>query len=246
MNFLRAICTCGLSVVILGGCATNELMVKRQTEAEAKIEHLFQVAGGIEARLNEQNSRLATSDEKTADHLKQLQELRDSVRELRESNLILQQQLKKAATPATPKIEVVNPEPAPKGKEIGPPAEYVKAFGLYSSNNFSAAIQAFEMFLKSQPGSDYAPNATYWIAECYYTTNNLSKAMEFFQKVAETWPSHPKAADSLLKLGYSYTALKQPDKAKAAYDKIIRSYPGSPAAIKAREKLTVLQPEKTT
>lgn len=239
MNGLRILALCGTTTLLLGGCAANEVMIKRQTEADAKIEHLYQVSGGIEARLNEYNSRLAMTDDRAADLGKQLIEIKETLKELRESNQALMAKFQKMSVPTTPKIEVVNPEPVVKGKETGPPAAYVKAFGLYSANNFDAAVQAFESFLKEQPASEYAPNATYWVGECYYSRSDLKKAMDAFQKVVDVWPAHPKAPDALLKLGYSHTALKQPDKAKAVFEKIVRSYPGSPAAVKAREKLSI-------
>ncbi len=223
--------------LLFGGCAANDLAVKRQTETEAKVEHLFQVAGGLEARLNELSGRLATLEERDTQRSTVFKELSDGVRELKEVNQALQAKVQATAVVATPKVEVVNPDPAPKGKDAGPPSGYVKAFGLYSANNFTGAIQAFELFLKEQPTSDYVPNAHYWIGECYYSISDLPKALTAFQKVVDGWPRHLKASDALLKIGYSYAAQKQPDKAKTSFERLIRSYPASPAAIKARERL---------
>ena len=102
----------------------------------------------------------------------------------------------------TPKVEIVNQPSAVKTtKESGPPAEYLKAFGLYSANSFPAAIESFESFLKNNPQSDYAANALYWIGECHYTLSHLPKAKEAFSKVAENYPKSSKTPDALLKLG---------------------------------------------
>jgi tol-pal system protein YbgF len=237
MNHLQTLGLLTLGTLLLGGCAANDLAVKRQTETETKVEHLFQIAGGIEARLNELSGRLATLEERDAQRTALFKELSDGVRELKEVNQALQAKVQTAAVVATPKVEVVNPDPALKGRDAGPPPGYVKAFGLYSANNFSAAIQAFELFLKEQPTSDYVPNAYYWIGECYYSNSDLSHALVAFQKVVNDWPRHPKASDALLKIGYSYVAQKQQDKAKASFERLIRNYPSSPAAIKARERL---------
>ncbi|SJZ33026.1 tol-pal system protein YbgF [Trichlorobacter thiogenes] len=237
MNHLQKLGLLALGTLLLGGCAANDLAVKRQTETETKVEHLFQIAGGIEARLNELSGRLATLEERDAQRTAVFKELSDGVRELKEVNQALQAKVQTAAVVATPKVEVVNPDPAPKGRDAGPPQGYVKAFGLYSTNNFSGAIQAFELFLKEQPASEYVPNAQYWIGECYYSVSDLPKALVAFQKVVDGWPRHLKASDALLKIGYSYAAQKQPDKAKASFERLIRSYPASPAAVKARERL---------
>lgn len=231
-----------MTATLFGGCAANDLMVKRQTETESKVEHLFQLAGGLEARLNELSGRLATLEEQESQRAKLLQELNSGIRELKDINQTLQLRLQETTAPATPKIEVVNPEPVHKGKESGPPASYVKAFGLYSSNNFSSAIEAFELFLKQEPGSEYVPNAHYWIGECYYSSSNLSKALVSFQKVVDGWPRHPKAADALLKIGFCHAAMKQQDSAKRFFELVVRTYPGSPAALKARERLNSIHP----
>lgn len=237
MNNLQALGSLVLVTMLLGGCAANDLMVKRQTEAETKVEHLFQVVGGLEARLNELFGRQSALEERNDLQTRNVQELSDKVHGLAEVNRSLLIKLQSVPAVATPKVEVVNPDSTAKVKDTGPPQEYVKAFGLYSANNFTEAVQAFERFVKDQPTSEYVPNATYWIGECYYSRSDLTKALAAFQKVLDGWPRHPKASDALLKIGYSYTALKQHDKAKAAFEGLIRSYPGSPASIKARERL---------
>jgi len=229
-----------MTVLLLNGCGANDLVVKRQTETETRVEHLFQVAGGIEARLNELSSRLATLEEHDAQRAALFRELTDGVRELKEVNQALQVKLQTVAGVTTPKVELVNPEAATRGKDAGPPAAYLKAFGLYSANNFAAAVTAFEQFLKDSPTGEYTPNAHYWIGECYYSSSDLPKALVAFQQVVDGWPRHPKAADALLKIGYSQAALKQPAKARGAFERLIRHYPGSPAAVKARERLMIL------
>lgn len=237
MGHLHKLGLLSLSLLVLGGCAANDLMVKRQTETETKVEHLFQIAGGIEARLNELSGRLSGLEEQETQRAALIKELGNGVRELKEVNQALQTRLQSAPAAATPKVEVVNPDPAPKGRDAGPPPAYVKAFGLYSTNNFATAIQAFEQFIKELPASEYVPNAYYWIGECYYSSSDLPNALVAFQRVVDGWPRHSKAADALLKIGYSYLAQKQHDKAKSSFERLIRSYPGSPAAVKARERL---------
>lgn len=223
----------------LAGCANNDLMFKRQSESEAKIEHLIQSGKKIEQRQNEFAAQLHGHDDKFISTAAQLKQLQDSVQELR----ALQDELKARAVlmsqqASTPKVEVVNPvQPSKTGREFGLPADYLKAFGLYSANNFTSAIQAFEAFLKANPQSEYTANAMYWIGECHYSLSDLPKAKEAFFKVAGNFPNSPKAPDSLLKLGFTLAAMKEKDKALAIYESLIKSYPSSPAAIMARERL---------
>lgn len=231
--------TCVIFCCALTGCATNDLMLKRQSESEAKVEHLIQSGKKSETRINELSNQILTRDEQAKGTASQISQLQETIRELRRGQDELKARLLLLAQQtATPKIEVVNQDVTPKGKETGPPAEYVKAFGLYSSNNFANAITAFEAFFKNNPQSDYAPNALYWIGECHYSLSDLPKAKETFFKVAGNYPNSSKAPDALLKLGYTLAAMKEKEKAHAIFESLIKSYPSSPAATKARERLT--------
>jgi tol-pal system protein YbgF len=231
--------TCIIATLALTGCAADDLMVKRQAESESKIEHLIQSGKQGEQRLNELSAQIQGQDDRgreAAAQVKQLQALVQDVRiaqeELKARLALLTQQA------ASPKIEVVNQDSAAKGKDSGPPAEYVKAFGLYSVNNFRPAIEAFEAFLKGKPQSDYAANAIYWIGECHYSLSDFPAAQASFQKMLDAYPKSTKFPDALLKLGYSLSAMKEKEKANAVFERLIKSYPGSPAAVKARQRLT--------
>ena len=225
--------------VFLSGCAANDLVVKRQAESEAKIEFLIQSSKKAEQRHNELAGLLQIQDERLHSLTGDFKQLKDDSRELRASRDELKVKVASLALQSqTPKVEIVNqPSPAKTARESGPPADYLKAFGLYSANNFPAAIEAFESFFKNNPRSDYAANALYWIGECHYTLSDLPKAKEAFLKVSESYPKSSKTPDALLKLGYTLSALNEKEKAAGIFERIITSYPSSTAAIKARERL---------
>jgi tol-pal system protein YbgF len=228
-----------VSYFALTGCAANDLALKRQSETEAKVEHLIQSTRKGDQRANELSGQIQSQDDQVKAVAAQIKRLEDTIRELRKSQDELKARfilLSQQTTP--PKIEVVNQEAPVKGNDAGPPADYVKAFGLYSSNTFPAAITAFETFLKNNPQSDYAANALYWIGECHYSLSDLPKAKEVFFKVAGNYPGSSKAPDAMLKLGYTLAAMKEKDKARAIFESLIKSYPSSQAATKARERLT--------
>lgn len=227
--------------LLLSGCVTNDLMVKRQSESEAKIEFLIQSSKKADQRHNELAGLIQTLNEQLLSVSGETKQLKDENRELRSSRDELAARVAALAQQfQTPKVEIVNqPSAAKPAKDSGPPADYLKSFGLYSANNFAAAIESFEAFIKNNPQSDYAANALYWIGECHYSLSDLDKAKESFLKVADSYPKSPKAPDALLKLGYTLAALKDKEKAAAAFERIISSYPSSPAAVKARERLNV-------
>ncbi|OGU14769.1 MAG: tol-pal system protein YbgF [Geobacteraceae bacterium GWC2_53_11] len=225
---------------MLSGCAANDLVVKRQAESEAKIEYLVQSSKKTEQRQNEFDGQIRAQDERFQSVTGELKRLKDENRELRTSNDELKVRVAAVAKQMqTPKVEIVNqPSPVKSPRESGPPAEYLKAFGLYSANNFPAAVDSFEAFLKNNPQSDYAANAQYWIGECHYTLSDLPKAKDAFSKVAEMYPKSSKTPDALLKLGFTLSAMQEKDKAAAVFEKIVTLYPSSPAAAKARERLS--------
>lgn len=219
----------------LSGCAANDLMVKRQAETEAKVEYLVQSNKKAEQRMNELAALIKAQDEQAGVVAAQVRQLQDAMHEMHSAQEYLKARV---AQQAAPKIEVINQDTAAKARDSGPPPDYLKAFGLYSANNFLAAVEAFEEFLQGNPQSSYAANAMYWIGECHYSLSEYAKAREIFQKVADTYPKSAKAPDALLKLGYALAAMKEKDKATAAFEGLIKAYPGSPAAAKARERLT--------
>lgn len=228
------VCCCSLA-----GCASNDLMLKRQTEAEAKIEHLIQADRSTSQQINELGAQVLSLENQLKTFAEQDRQLQKTIQELRASHEELTARLTLVAKrSATPKIEVVNPDVPEKQAETGPPPAYLKAFGLYSANNFAAAITAFEAFLAASPESEYAPNALYWIGECHYSQSDLPKAKAAFQKAAEKYPKSSKAPDALLKLGYTLAAMNEREKATALFQSLITTYPASPAATKARERLT--------
>jgi tol-pal system protein YbgF len=230
---------CCISCLALTGCAGNDLLVKRQSETEAKVEHLIQSSRKMDQRTNELADQVRIQDNQARDARAQLKQLEETVSELRKSQDELRERvLLMAQQKATPKIEVVNQEPALKGRDTGPPAEYVRAFGLYSANNFADAITAFETFMHNNPQSDFAANALYWIGECHYSLSDLPRAKEIFLRVSGSYPNSSKAPDAMLKLGYTLAAMKEKGKANAIFENLIKSYPSSPAAAKARERLT--------
>ena len=227
---------CLLLSLFLSGCAANDLVVKRQAESEAKIEFLIQSSKKAEQRQNELAGALQVQDDRLQSVTGEIKQLRDENRDLRASGDELKASVMGLVQQMhTPKVALVNqPSPTQATRESGPPAEYLKAFGLYSANNFPVAIEAFESFLKNNPQSDYAANAVYWIGECHYSLSDLPKAKDAFLKVAESYPKSSKTPDALLKLGYTLSAMKEKEKAAGIFEKIITAYPSSNAAIKAR------------
>jgi tol-pal system protein YbgF len=167
-----------------------------------------------------------------------MEELKPGFRELKASVEGMSRRGEAHPSPsASSRIVVVNKGASPGESAPAEQDAYMKAFGLFSSNNYGGAIEAFEAFISAYPGSEYAGNAQYWIGECYYTQRDYLRALDAFNKVIANYPRGNKAADALLKIGYSQISLNERDKARTTLETVVEKYPRTPAAAKARERL---------
>jgi len=226
------------AITLLAGCTHNDVMMKKQVELEARVEHLVQNYSGLATRLNQMDASLRDIQEKSREQATTLEEMKLAVKQpapIQEETL---------AEPVAPpiakptKIEVIIPEAGPKEHDAAPADAYMKAFGIYGANKYPEAIEAFSTFIKNYPESDFSGNAQYWIGECYYTQSNLPQALESFKKVIEKYPKSNKVPDAMLKMAYTLYAMKEPEKAKATLESLVAKYPASHhAVIKAKERL---------
>lgn len=228
----------------VAGCAHNDVLMQKQVELEARIEQLAQSSKALQSRITEMTGTVHELQERVQAQGTALDEMKLTVRPpapLIEESLSDKPQVDKKTADATAKssrIEVINKDSAPADKEPAPSEAYIKAFGLYSANNYPAAIDSFSAFIRAYPGSEFAGNAQYWIGECYYTMNDLPHALEAFKKVVETYPKGNKVPDAMLKMGYTLSAMKESEKARAVLESLIAAYPPSNhAVIKAKERL---------
>jgi tol-pal system protein YbgF len=225
-------------IVTISGCANNDVLMKKQMETDARLEQLVQGNSNVNARLAELTRELSDLQARVKSNASELEEMKPEIGKLRESIAALPPQ--KAAEPVSrevPHIEVVNRDPSPGGKDAKAQNAYMKAFGLFSANNYPAAVDAFGSFIKTYPDSEYAGNAMYWIGECHYSQRKYSEAITAFNRVISLYPKGSKIPDAMLKIGFSYISMNEPARAKIALQTLVDKYPNSPAAVKARERL---------
>jgi tol-pal system protein YbgF len=222
------------------GCGTNDIIIKKQTEMEARLEQLIQGNAGTNARLAEMTTELKELKNQVKANSADLAELKPGYQELKTSMAGVTQKVdgKASPQPGAAKIVVVNKANVPLDRESVEQDAYMKAFGLFSTNDYKGAIDAFESFIKTHPASEYAGNAQYWIGECYYTKGDFKKALEAFNKVLDVYPKGKKVPDAMLKVGFTLISLNQHEKARGALEALVEKYPKSQAAAKARERLS--------
>ena len=184
------------------GCSNNEILIKKQMEMDARLEQLIQGNGGTNSRLAEIAGELKNLDNRVKAHSTDLEELKTGYRELK-SSLDSSPHAEGKATPSgSSKIVVVN-KGGGADHDSAEQDAYMKAFGLFSMNNYGGAIEAFQGFIREYPSSEYAVNAQYWIGESFYTQRDYTKALDAFAKVVDSYPNGKKVPDAMLKLGFS-------------------------------------------
>lgn len=223
----------------LSGCAGNDLLVQRQGSMEGRLEQVMQAQNSAKAEIaavaaqvqlfKEQFARQAASEKELLAKYELLQN-----RLMIVSNRLLQFEpaVRESAT-----IELVNQGSVPEGREESVQAAYIKAFGLFSENNYSQAAEAFNAFITAYPESEYAANARYWLGECYFTLGRYSEAIDSYVRMLEMNPAPKRAADTMLRIGTAWYRLGDPAKGSAALRQLIEKYPGSEAADVAGKQL---------
>jgi tol-pal system protein YbgF len=128
-------------------------------------------------------------------------------------------------------------------KEAETPEDiYTRAYTLYEKRNYPESHKVFHLFLQRFPNHLLSDNAQYWIGEVFYSQRDFNKAITEFSKVLDIYPQGNKAPDALYKMSLSYEALEDKSGYIDTLKKLVASYPTSGVALKAQEKLKVLEP----
>lgn len=236
---MRRIALTLLLVTGLSGCAGNDLLVQRQSSLEGRLEQIVLSQNSVKTDIATLNLQLQEIRQQSTRQPAAEKELLARFEELQEKIKIIASRLIQLESVAghSATIELVNQESAPQGHEESVQAAYIKAFGLFSANNYSLAVEAFSSFIAAYPESEYAANARYWLGECYFILERYNEAIDSFARVLEMNPLPKRAADALLKTGYAWYRLGNPEKGSEILRLLIEKYPGSEAAELAANQL---------
>lgn len=111
------------------------------------------------------------------------------------------------------------------------PAEYTKAYKLYSKKKYEKSYAIFQNFIDKKPNDFYTGNCFFWKGIIDYRAKKYEKALIDFSQVL-TCSNKYKYADARLRLGLTYLKLGNKDAAKREFEKIIKYYPDSPKKVK--------------
>jgi len=223
----------------LAGCAGNDLLVQRQSIMEGRLEQIMQAQNAAKTEIavlasqmqefKDLSTRQSAADKELLARCERLQERLDII-----SSRLVQAE---SAAKQSAMIELVNQDSNPGDSEESAQAAYIKAFGLYSANNYTDAAEAFNAFIAAYPESEYAANARYWLGECYFTLGRYKESIDSLSRVLEMNPAPKRAADTMLRIGSAWYHLDDSAKGAAALRLLIEKYPGSEAADMAGKDL---------
>jgi tol-pal system protein YbgF len=113
---------------------------------------------------------------------------------------------------------------------------YEMAFGQLLQQDYGAAEQSFDDFLRRYPSDSLAGSAQFWLGESYYARGQYRAAANAFLKGYQTYARSPKAPESLLKLAMSLDRLGQKEAACSSHAEFVSRFPSVSAELKARSQ----------
>lgn len=191
------------------------LQSEQARSGDENIEDLVNGIRTLSAKIDEQNTRIATLAKKLDSTEASLEDMKSR----------------------RPK-----PETGPDGKPLPLPADslYSLAYNDYIQGNYELAIQGFLDYLGNYKDSELADNAQYYIGDCYFNQGKYQDAVGAFAQVVSLFPKGDKSPAALLKSGLAYLNLSDNNSAVEQFKNVILKYPDSPEANIAVQQLQIL------
>jgi tol-pal system protein YbgF len=217
------------------GQQTKQLL-KSNADTGVKLGELTTKMEQLEAKLEDTNRRLSQLSQQIAETQGDLARLRGAAGPPAASAPAVGQP---APNPAAPLPDATVKPPA--GSARPSPSElYDTAYGDYTKGRYALAIQGFQEYLDSYPGTTLSDNAQYWIGESHYAQRKFKESIDDFDKLLKTWPRSGKAAAALLKKGYALLEMGQKAEGVVQLQYVVHEYPASEEARLSRAKLKTL------
>ena len=118
-----------------------------------------------------------------------------------------------------------------------PSSIYYAAYSDYIKENFDLAIEGFQQFIRSFPGSGLADNSLYWIGECHYAKKKYPEAISTFNELLAKYKDGDKVPAAILKKGYALIEMGRQGEGLAILKELISRFPLSEEASLAQQKI---------
>jgi len=118
-----------------------------------------------------------------------------------------------------------------------PENEFERAYQLYTSKKYDAAIKIFEMIQAGTGSTDLGARAAYWSGECLVGKRDYLGAIGEYERLLRKYPGSKKVPSAIYRLGWSHEQIGDVERAKHYYFMVVEKYPHSPAARRAISRL---------
>jgi tol-pal system protein YbgF len=112
---------------------------------------------------------------------------------------------------------------------------YEAALNQFKVGNYTAAVEAFQNFLKLYPSGSFASNGHYWLGLSYFSLGDYKSAAAAQLRLLRDHPQSHKAPDAMVSLARAQIQLGELDAARNTLDQVLEKYPVTRAAESARK-----------
>jgi tol-pal system protein YbgF len=120
---------------------------------------------------------------------------------------------------------------------IGERADFDAAEAAFTAGEYAAAVQKFDTFLHSYPGSPLSPRAHLLRGRALEETGDMKAAAKSYLDGFSADKTGPQAPDSLFRLGRSLGRLGQAEAACQTLAEVGTRFPGNPAGGEAQSEM---------
>ncbi len=224
--------------------SSKEEVAKLNTSVSQQTQQLLKSNADTGVKLNEMTAKMEQLEAKLEDTNRRLSQLSQQIAETQGDLARMRSGSASGASPTSPGMP---PVPAvdsavvrPTGGQPSPSDLFDTAYSDYTKGRYALAVQGFQDYLKSYPGTDVADDAQYWIGESHYAQKDYKSAVADFDRLLKEWPRSNKAAAGLLKKAYALLELGQKAEAVVQLQYVIHEYSSSEEARLARARLKSL------
>ena len=132
-----------------------------------------------------------------------------------------------------PKTEKETQE-SEKTQKITPEFLYDQGLQAFNQRDYTKALGLWSDMVDSFPEHELTPNAYFWQGEAYYQMQDFAKAALQYNRVIEQFPESNKYPAALLKQGLSYYALDKNKAGRLRLEELIQKFPNRAEAKRAQ------------
>ena len=174
------------------------------------------------------------------------QELRGQIEELKKYNEELGQSLKTYYTELNTRLTKLEPveieiEGVKGSVQPGEKEAYDDALKNFQSGDLLSANTTLTEFINRYPLSPYGPLAKYWLVNTQYAQKDYKTAITTAQSFMKRHPDHPRVPATLNTVASCQLELGQKADARKTLDAIIKTYPNTKAAETAAAALSKIK-----